>query len=243
MDGYVISTFGQIAAKCYDETYADWDATAAVDLLEKHAGDGPVLELGIGTGRLGLPLAARGLEVHGIDASEAMVSRLREKPGGDDIRVTLGDMADVDVDGDYSLVFVAASSLFGVLSQADQVRCFQNVARHLTPEGAFVVEAFVPIVTRANRDQEIRLEQLEMNEIRLSIERHDLVNQIEEMQYLVLGELGIRLEPVRIRYAWPSELDLMGRLAGLRLADRWSGWDREPFTADAWQHISVYVPE
>ena len=243
MNGYVISTFGQVAAARYDETYADGDATAAVDFLAAHAGGGPVLELGIGTGRLALPLAAHGLEVHGIDASEAMLARLREKPGGDRICVTLGDMADVDVDGDFPLVFVAASGLFGVLSQADQVRCFQNVARRLRPDGAFVVEAFVPIVTRSNRDQEIRMEQLELNEIRLSIEHHDVVNQIEEMQNLVVGERGIRLEPVRIRYAWPSELDLMGRLAGLRLADRWSSWEREPFSADAWQHISVYVPE
>jgi SAM-dependent methyltransferase len=243
VNGYAISTFGQFAAKRYDETYADWDATAAVDFLEQHAGGGPVLELGIGTGRVALPLAARGLEVHGIDASEAMLSRLREKPGGADIPVTLGDMADVDVDGDYPLVFVAASSFFGVLCQDDQVRCFQNVARRLTPNGAFVVEVFVPVVTRGDRDQEIRMEQIELNEIRLSIERHDLVNQIEELQYLVVGERGIRLEPVRIRYAWPAELDLMGRLAGLRLAERWSGWDREPFTADAWQHVSVYVPE
>ena len=229
-------------ASAYDARYADRFAEVApiVDLLTSLGASGPVLELGIGTGRLGLPLAGRGLEVHGIDSSEAMVARLRAKPGGDDCRVWIGDFADVDalVEGSYPLVFVAFNTLFELESQDDQVRCFAGVARHLRPGGVFVVEAFAPDLTRL--DQHLSVALLEADEVRLQATRHDPLTQRVAGQSISVTDGGVALWPWAIRYASVPELDLMARLAGLRLRDRWSGWAREPFTAASTRHVSVY---
>ena len=229
-------------ASAYDARYADRFAEVApiVDFLATLGAPGPVLELGIGTGRLALPLAGRDLEVHGVDSSEAMVARLRAKPGGDDCRVWVADFADVDtlVDGEYPLVFVAFNTLFELESQDDQVRCFAGVARHLRPGGAFVVEAFAPDLTRL--DQHLSVSLLEADEVRLQATRHDPLTQRVSGQSISVADGGVALWPWAIRYASVPELDLMARLAGLRLRHRWAGWAREPFTAASTRHVSVY---
>jgi SAM-dependent methyltransferase len=211
-----------------------------VAFLVEHAAAGPVLELGVGTGRLALPLAARGVEVHGIDASERMVARLRSKPGGERLPVTVGDFTDVAVAGRFQLVFVAFNTFFALLTQDAQVRCMAGVAGRLLPGGAFVVEAFVPDLTRFDHGQEVSAVEVGLDRVRLDVARHDPVNQRVDSQHLELGPGGIRCDPVRVRYAWPGELDLMARLAGLALEERWAGWRREPFTAASAQHVSVY---
>jgi SAM-dependent methyltransferase len=243
MEGYGNATYGDHIAPVYDE----WegvpaDSDQAVAFLAERAGGGPVLELGIGTGRIALPLAARGLEVHGIDASERMVERLRVKPGGAAIPVAVGDFADVEVlqPGSFALVLVVFNTFFALLSQDDQVRCFAGVAARLAPGGAFVLEAFVPDPGRFQHGQHAGTRALAMDRVHLEASMHDPVEQQVRSQHVVLDERGIRLFPVQLRYAWPSELDLMARLAGLRLAERWAGWRGEPFGAGSPRHVSVY---
>jgi hypothetical protein len=241
VEGYDARTYGDRVAARYDELYADLDPTDAVETLARlAAGRGPVLELAIGTGRIALPLAGRGVEVHGIDVSEAMVERLRAKPGGDRIPVTMGDFADVPVEGRYPLVFVAFNTFFGLTTQDEQVRCFANVAAHLEDDGVFVLEGFVPDVTRYDRNQRVAAIKVELDEVQLETSRYDPVAQRSTSQHVFLGPGGIELIPVVIRFAWPAELDLMARLAGLRLRERWDGWDRRPFTAESERHVSVY---
>src|SRR5215471_6365104 len=179
-DDYQAETYGDRIADVYDDWYADapfLDTEASVDLLAELAGDGPVLELAIGTGRLALPLAARGLEVHGIDASEAMVAKLRAKPGGTDIPVTMGDFADVGVEGAYPLIFVAFNTLFGLTSQEAQLRCFRNAAAHLADGGVFLIDVFVPDLTRFDRNQRVQVNKLDTAEVQLVASRHDPVTQ------------------------------------------------------------------
>jgi SAM-dependent methyltransferase len=241
MKDYEISTYGERIADIYDEWHAHLDPSDAVATLAELAGGGRALELAIGTGRIALPLAERGVEVHGIDVSEAMVAKLREKPGGERIPVTMGDFADVGVDGVFSLIFVAFNTFFGLLTQSDQVRCFENVAAHLADDGVFALEAFVPDPSRFDRRQRVSALEVELDRVVVDAARHDPVTQQVSSQHVILTESGTRLQPVRIRYAWPAELDLMARLAGLRLRDRWAGWSREPFTADSTQHLSVYA--
>lgn len=238
---YGPSTYGDRIADVYDGWFSvPVDTEEAVALLAELAGQGPVLELGIGTGRLALPLKNRGLDVRGIDSSEAMAAKLREKPGGTDIPVTIGDFAEVPVEGSYQLVFVAFNTLFGLLSQDDQVRCFQNVAERLTDAGAFVVQAFVPDVARFDRGQRIQAEEVRTDSLVIGANEHDAVHQRVRSVHVVLTETETRLYPVQIRYAYPSELDLMARLAGLRLRERWEDWTRAPFTPSSQSHVSVY---
>lgn len=240
MDRYGPETYGDRIADVYDTLHDGLDTEAAVETLAALAGGEPVLELAIGTGRLALPLAARGLEVHGIDASEAMVAKLREKPGGDRIPVTMGDFADVGVEGEFSLVFVAFNTLFALLTQDDQARCFANVARRLADGGVFVVEAFVPDLARFDRGQRVQVNRLDAAEVMLDASRHDPVGQRIDSDHVVITEHGTRIYPVNLRYAFPAELDLMARLAGLELQNRWGGWAREEFTAGSPRHVSVY---
>jgi SAM-dependent methyltransferase len=228
------------------EIYDQWpgipqNADAVVACLTRLAGRGPILELGIGTGRIALPLAQRGFSVHGIDASPAMVAHLRAKPGGEHIPVTIGNFADMAVEGRFTLIFVVFNTFFGLLSQDDQVRCFLGVAQHLTDDGVFVLEAFVPDVTRFDRDQHVEVRQVTTDGIHLETSVHDRVQQRIMSQHVVLSEQGIRLYHVQVRYAWPSELDLMARLAGLQSRYRWAGWAQEPFTATSGSHVSVYA--
>ena len=233
-------SFGEDVAARYDDVERG-DESAAVAFLEQLAGGGPALELAIGTGRIALPLAARGIHVHGIDVSPAMVARLRRKPGGDQIPVTMGDFADVPVPGRFRLVYVVFNTLFNLLTQEAQVRCFENVAAHLTDDGSFVVEAFVPaFLTRLRDDQYVDAEAVSVDEVRLDVGRHDPVTQRFYESHVSLTAAGVRLNPIVTRYAWPSELDLMARIAGLRRRDRWAGWLREPFNAASRAHVSVY---
>jgi SAM-dependent methyltransferase len=217
------------------------DTEGAVDLLAELAGSGPVLELAIGTGRIALPLAERGIEVRGIDASEEMVARLRSKPGGDRITVSMGDFADVAVEGKFRLIYVVFNTLFGLQTQEAQIRCFENVAAHLADGGAFVVEAFVPDLSRFDRNQRIETERVGLDDVWLGLARHYPAEQRVESQHVRLSDQGTRLYPVQIRYAYPSELDLMARLAGLALRDRFDGWNRQRFTGKTGTCISVYA--
>jgi len=243
MEEYGPATYGERIAEIYDELYGsrfEAETAAAVEFLAGLAGPGPALELGIGTGRVALPLAARGIPVHGIDASPAMVARLRAKPGGDRIPVTIGDFAEVGVDGQFRLIYVVFNTFFALLTQADQVRCFQNVARRLTDDGCFVIEAFVPDPARFDRGQRVHADDVKLGRVVLEAATHDPVNQQVHSVHVVITESGLRLYPVKLRYAWPAELDLMARLVGLRLKERWGSWGREPFTARSAFHISVY---
>jgi SAM-dependent methyltransferase len=232
--------YGARWASSYDEYSEGLDPTAAVDFLAGLADDGRVLELAIGTGRVALPLAGRGVRVEGNDASEAMVARLRAKPGGESIPVTIGDMADVAVSGPFRLVYLVANTLFGLLSQDRQAECFRNVAQVLEPDGRFVIECFVPDLTRFDQGQRVQTLAVTEDSVTFEFGLHDAAQQRVTTQIVTLDADGTQLRPVAIRYSWPSELDLMAGQAGLRLAGRYSGWDRRPFGSTSGRHVSVY---
>jgi predicted TPR repeat methyltransferase len=242
MEGYrPFDSYDESNAARYDELAVRGDEEVAVAFLERIADGGPALELGIGTGRIALPLAARGVEVHGIDLSEPMVAKLRAKPGGDRIAVTIGDFSSTVVEGAFRLVYVVFNSFFNILSQDDQVRCFENVAAHLADDGVFVIEALEPtwLVSLAH-DQYVHAEKIEPAAVMLDLLRHDGATQMIEENHVSLTAAGVVFNPVVQRYAWPSELDLMARIAGLRLHERWGGWSGEPFTSKSELHVSVY---
>ena len=239
MNFYTHETYGERVAGVYDDWYTEYDPHA-VDVFAELAGKGRALELGIGTGRIALPLSAKGVEVHGIDAAESMVSRLRAKPGGEKITITSGNFADVPVEGKFALVYIVFNTFFALSSQEEQVQCFRNVAAHLDAGGCFVMEAFVPDVTRFSGGQVNWATKVTADEVQLDVGQHDAATQRVVSQKVVITEGSVRLFPVQIRYCWPSELDLMAQLAGLRLRERWSNWKREPFTSESGQHISVY---
>lgn len=246
MDDYTASTYGDRIADIYDDRFRKAfgdDASAAVSFLGQIAREGPALELGIGTGRIALPLREAGVEVHGIDASAPMVDRLRAKPGGADVPVTMADFRTFALSRRFPLVYVVYNTFFGLLSQEDQMACFRSVADHLTEGGAFVMEAFVPDLSRYDRDQRVGAVRVETDELELEASRHDPVAQQTVSLHVVAREDGVRLYPVRIRYAFVSELDLMARLAGLRLRERFGDWDRSPFTAGSGKHVSVWEPD
>lgn len=234
-----MNSFGEDVAASYDDTLRG-DEAETVDCLRQLAGDGPVLELAIGTGRIGLPLAATGVRVDGIEQSAAMIARLRGKPGGDQIEVTPGDMAEVPVPGTYRLIYLVFNTLFNLLTQDDQVRCFQNVARHLTDDGVFLVEAAVPDPMYAVRDQYVDAEAVATDHVTLDVGRYDRATQLLDECHVTLAADGIRLSPIVTRFVWPSEMDLMARIAGLRLHSRSGGWQREPFDTRSVRHVSVY---
>ena len=235
-----LAAFGPaVAARYDDEPRGDEEDSAAC--LARLAGDGPALELAIGTGRVALPLAATGVRVDGIEVSQAMVDRLRAKPGGDALDVTLGDFADLPVEGRYPLVYLVFNTLFNLLTQDDQIRCFANVAEHLTDDGVFLVEAFVPTwLHRLRDDQYVDAELIEADRVTLDVGRHDPVAQILDESHVTFADGAVRVSPIVCRYAWPAELDLMARLAGLRLLSRYGGWNGEPFTATSRPHVSVW---
>lgn len=237
-------TYSGETAAVYDTWFGSYlGSTAIVDRLVELAADGgpgPVLELGIGTGRVALPLAERGVEVHGVDGSEAMVAQLRAKPGGDDIPVTMGDFSDVPVEGPFALIFVAAGSFFELPSQEAQVRCFENVARRLRPGGLFAFDSLVPDAGRSAGGEDMRLIPTADDRLIVRFRTFDLVAQRYTSNYLVVEDGRARHMKVQFRYAWPSELDLMARMAGLRLKERACGWGGEPFTGSSASHVSVY---
>jgi SAM-dependent methyltransferase len=210
----------------------------AVDFLADLAGHGAALELGIGTGRIALPLARRGVRVHGIDLSEAMVARLRAKPGAEQIGVTIGDFATTAVDGRFSLAYLVFNTIGNLTTQDEQVACFQNVAAHLEPGGCFVIEVWVPSLQRLPPGETVRA--FSVTPTYLGFDEYDVASQglISHHYTVVDGRLDLVSMP--FRYVWPSELDLMARLAGMTLRERWSDWNREPFTSDSTKHISVW---
>ena len=233
--------FGEHVAEGYDDDASIFDPAVVdpvVDFLAELAGHGAALELGIGTGRIALPLAQRGVRVHGIDLSEAMVARLRAKPGGEDIPVTIGDFATATVEGTFSLAYLVFNTINNLTTQEEQVACFQNVAAHLEPGGCFVIEVGVPDLRRLPAGETFR--PLYVSGTKVGFDEYDVVSQglISHHYRLVDGTLDVLSIP--FRYVWPSELDLMARLAGMTLRERWSGWKREPFTSDSTKHVSVW---
>jgi hypothetical protein len=195
----------------------------------------------VGTGRIAVPLAERGARVHGIDASQSMLDRLKAKSGADQISVTLGDFAELAVDGEFELIYVVFNTFFALLDQEQQVRCFLSVAAHLADRGVFVIEAFVPDPTLYDRGQRVSAVRVEADRVQLDASRIDPVTQRVTSQHILIGAEGIMLLPVQLRFAWPSELDLMARVAGLSLRDRYGGWQGEPFSATSPTHVSVYA--
>ncbi|WP_405871718.1 class I SAM-dependent methyltransferase [Streptomyces sp. NBC_00005] len=237
-DGY----FGESVAAGYDESSADMFASdvvePAVDLLTELAGSGRALELGVGTGRIALPLSQRGVEVHGIDLSRAMVQRLRAKPGGEAIGVTIGDFATTEVDGTFSVAYLVFNTIMNLTTQDAQVDCFRNAAGHLEPGGRFVVEVGVPDLRRLPPGQ--NAVPFHVGEGRLGFDLYDVATQSMSSHHVRVADGRGSYLAVPFRYVWPAELDLMARLAGMRLRDRWDGWSREPFTSESRRHISVW---
>ena len=243
MKGFGPETFGEVQAEHYDERSSDQmeaETLESVEALVKLAGGGSVLELAIGTGRVALPLAARGLMVQGIEASEKMVEKLRAKPGGDAIPVVIGDMAEAQAEGTFDLVYLVFNTIFNLTTQDAQRRCFQNAAQHLTEKGVFVIETVVPDLSVFTDGQAIRGQRVSKAEAGFEILIHDAVAQTVDCQRIRVTETGTRLVPHFFRYVWPSELDLMAQLAGLELRERWGWWDGSPFTAESTSHVSVY---
>lgn len=234
--------FDEPVAERYDETSADMFAPDVVDpavrLLADLAGDGAALEFGIGTGRIALPLSQRGVRVHGIDLSPAMIARLNAKPGAEEIDVTVGDMATTRVDETFRVVYVVWNTLMNLRTQEEQVECFQNAAAHLEPGGCFVVEVMVPELRRLPPGETVR--PFLVTPTRLGFEEYDIVSQrgTSHHYWIEGGRVGVESYPGR--YVWAAELDLMARMAGMTLRGRWGGWQGEPFTGDSTAHVSVW---
>ena len=233
------TSFGHDVAQSYDDELRG-DEVETVDFLADLAGGGQALELAIGTGRIALPLAERGVRVAGIELSADMVARMREKPGADAITVTMGDMSRESAGGEFTLVYLVYNTIFNLLTQDDQVRCFENAARHLAADGVFVVEAGVPSAWLKGT-QFVDVETITAGHVVLDVNQYDPVTQILDENHVTLSNAGVQMGPISCRLAWPAELDLMARIAGLRLVDRFGGWNRETFTADSSRHVSIYA--
>jgi SAM-dependent methyltransferase len=237
-DGY----FDERVAASDDESAPELFDSAVVDpvgdLLVELAGSGRALELGIGTGRIALPLAQRGVPVHGIELSKAMVARLRTKPGGEDIGVTIGDFATTTVDGTFSVAYLVFNTIMNLTTQAAQVACFRNVAAQLEPGGCFVIEVGVPELQRLPPGETIRA--FHVSETRWGLDEYDVARQGLTSHHFAIVDGRLDRFSVPFRYAWPAELDLMAQLAGMRLRDRWNGWKREPFTSESRKHVSIW---
>jgi SAM-dependent methyltransferase len=237
-DGYfderVAARYDESAGEMFDPAIVD----PVIDFLVEIAGSGRALELGIGTGRIALPLAQRGVPVHGIELSNAMVARLRAKPGGEDIGVTIGDFATTTVDGTFSVAYLVFNTILNLTTQSAQVACFRNVAAHLEPGGCFVIEVGVPGLQGLPPGETLRT--LYVNETRWGFDEYDVAVQGLTSHHFANVDGRVERFSVPFRYAWPSELDLMAQLAGMSLRERWSGWKREPFTSDSTKHVSVW---
>ena len=234
--------FGERVAGRYDESSPEMFDPAVVDpvvdFLVDLAGDGAALELGIGTGRIALPLSQRGIPVHGIDLSDAMVARLRAKPGGDAIPVAIGDFASITIGGTFTVAYLVFNTINNLTSQDEQVACFQNVAAHLEPGGCFVIEVGVPQLQRLPPGETVRPFDVSANH--LGFDEYDVASQGLISHHYSLVDGVWEAASIPFRYVWPAELDLMARLAGMRLRERWSGWKREPFTSESRKHVSVW---
>jgi SAM-dependent methyltransferase len=237
-DGY----FGERVAARYDESSAEMFEPGAVDpvvdVLAGLARGGRALELGIGTGRIALPLARRGVPVHGIDLSRAMVARLRAKPGGDAIGVTIGDFATARAEGTFSVAYLVFNTIMNLTTQAAQVACFRNVAEHLQPGGCFVIEVGIPDLRRLPPGQNVV--SFHVSPTRWGFDVYDVATQAMSSNYVEVADGRGEYTSIPFRYVWPAELDLMAQIAGLRLQERWDGWTRQPFTSDSRQHVSIW---
>lgn len=234
--------FDEPVAQRYDASSTEMFDPAVVDptvdFLVPLAGDGDALELGIGTGRIALPLSQRGVRVHGIELSEAMAARLRAKPGADGIGVTIGDFATTRVDGTFRLAYLVFNTINNLTTQDQQVECFRNVAAHLESGGCFVIEVGIPDLQRLPPGETVR--PFTVTPTRLGFDEYDIARQgLISHHYWVDGD-QFRTVSMPFRYVWPSELDLMARIAGMVLRERWSGWKREPFTSESTSHVSVW---
>lgn len=234
------ATFGRYWADIYDSFVGALDPTAAVVFLSGLAGPGPVLELGIGSGRVALPLQAAGIDVHGIDASEEMIALLRTKPHGDRIPATIGDYANFELPHKYSLIYGVYNAILLVTTRTGQISCFQQVARHLRADGRLVIEAEVPDFTGFVANSRFRIAAMSDDHVELRMTTHRPADQLFVSQHVWLSNRGIQLRPGAIRYASPSELDLMASQAGLELESRFAGWQRQPFGDRSGAHVSVY---
>jgi SAM-dependent methyltransferase len=234
--------FSDAVAAEYDESeegmFDGAVVEATTDFLAEIAGSGRALELGIGTGRIALPLAQRGVPVHGIDLSKAMVARLRAKPGGEDIDVTIGDFATTCVDRSFSLAYLVFNTIMNLGTQAAQVACFRNVAAQLEPGGCFVIEVMVPELQRLPPGDTARV--FHVSDTSWGIDEYEVATQALTSHHFEIVDGRLERLSIPFRYVWPSELDLMAQLAGMRLRERWGGWKREPFTSDSTKHISVW---
>lgn len=241
-DAVPANYFDDPVAARYEEASAEMfgeDAVRpAVDFLVGLAGSGDALELGIGTGRIALPLSQRGIRVHGIDLSPAMVARLKQKPGGQDIDVTIGDFSSTKVDGRFSLAYLVYDTIENLTTQDAQVACFQNVAEHLDPTGCFVVEVEVPQLQRLPPGETVR--PFKVMPTRLGFDEIDVATQRFTSHHYLISDGQCDVISMPYRYVWPAELDLMARIAGLALRERWEDWTREPYTANSRSHISVW---
>ena len=234
--------FDEPVAERYDASSADRFEpaviNATVDFLADLANGGAALELGIGTGRIALPLSQRGVQVHGIDLSSAMVARLRAKTGAHDIDVTIGDFATTDVGRSFRLVYLVYNTIMNLTTQDEQVQCFRNVAAHLEPGGCFVIEVGIPDLQRLPPGETVRA--FTVSPTRLSFDEYDIAAQILYSHHYSVVDGQLEFFSAPFRYVWPTELDLMARLAGMTLRERWSGWNREPFTSASTTHVSVW---
>jgi SAM-dependent methyltransferase len=235
--------FGEPVAARYDQSEGEMfdpaEVDPTVDFLAGLAGNGAALELGIGTGRIALPLARRGVRVHGIDLSEAMVARLRAKPGAGEIGVTIGDFATTRVEGTFSLAYLVFNTIGNLTTQDEQVACFENVAAQLEPGGCFVIEVGVPSLRRLPPGETAQV--FDFSPSHVGIDELDVATQRLISHHFSIAEDGtVELSSLPFRYVWPAELDLMARLAGMRLRERWGGWKREPFTHESTKHVSVW---
>jgi hypothetical protein len=234
--------FGPGVAERFDERHAELAVPEVVDpmvdFLEVVAGGGAALEFGVGTGRLALPLAGRGVRVHGIDLSEAMVAQLRSKPGAERIDATIGDFATTTVEGRFSLVYLVANTIMNLTTQDEQVACFQNAAAHLEPGGAFLIEVLVPGLRRLPPGERFQL--FDVSSRHLGFDEIDVASQSLTSHHYWIDDGTVEVVSPPFRYVWPSELDLMAQLAGMTLDERWGDWTREPFTSASEKHVSVW---
>ena len=234
-------SFGPQVARDYDAESVRGDEDDTVEFLHSRAGGGAALELAIGTGRIALPLARHGTPVDGIEQSPAMAERLRAKPGGHELRVDIGDMSRLRLDRAYALVYLVFNTIGNLLTQDGQLRCFENAAAHLAPNGVFVLECRVPTAPSRPARQYVDAEHIGAGKVVLDVCRYNPVTQILDEQHVRIGADGITLSPISLRLAGPPEFDLMARIAGLRLVERCGGWNGEPFDAASWRHVSVYA--
>ena len=233
------TSFGYEVSRRYDADLRG-DEGETVAFLARQARGRDALEFAVGTGRIALPLTKAGVRVDGIELSQDMVDRMREKPGGTAVDVVIGDMSHAGTGSSYGLVYLVYNTIGNLLTQDDQIRCFQNAARHLEPSGVFVLECRVPAAPARPGHQYVDPERIAADHVVLGVGYYDPLTQILDLNHVRISSDGVILSPISLRLAHPPEFDLMARIAGLRLRERRGGWNGEPYTAASWRHVSVY---